>query len=312
MAAKEIIDSLAEAIAEAWSTLFMKKIGLEAGELQPSTGVSDQSGEVVVGTISFEGDINGESKIYLPKLEALTMVGMMMSMGSDDAMIDSTREGDLGDEQLDALNEAFNQLGATSATILRDKKGCSVSASAKPSEKAELDGSLPDATDEDQATVFTLELEGYDNGSMVQTFTASLIESFDAESDDDSIDALASLGLGSDDDAEGSDADSDSGTTNETSSEDGDPIADLLMSKGKLKIKGDVVLAERSMEVSQLLSLGIGSVIEFWKPCDDPAELNLGNSALANGEVVVSQDQHFCLRIMELAPKKRTYQKGVV
>jgi flagellar motor switch/type III secretory pathway protein FliN len=309
MASKEIIDSLAEAIAEAWSTLFMKKIGLEAGELQASTELSDLAGEYVTTSIVFEGDINGESKLFIPKLEALTMVGMMMSMGSDDAMIESTREGDLGDEQLDALNEAFNQLSATSATVLRDKKDCSVNASAKPSDKVDLEGALPDASEEDQATLYTLELEGYDNGSVAQTFSASLMESLDGESEeqDDAMDALASLGLDSDD-AESSALEE----SEETPSEDSDPSVDLLLSKGHLKIKADAILAERSMEVSQLLALGIGSVIEFWKPCDDPAELSLGNSPVASGEVVVSQDQHFCLRIVELAPEKRTYQKGIV
>lgn len=313
MAAKEIIDSLAEAIAEAWSTLFMKKIGLEPSEPQASSELSDVSGEYVTTSISFEGDINGESKIFVPKQEALTMVGMMMSMGSDDAMIDSTREGELGDEQLDALNEAFNQLSATSATILRDKKGCSVSASAKASEKVELKGTLPDASDEEQATLYTLELEGYDNGSLVQTFSADLWESLDGESEDESVDALASLGLDGDDDSTTDDAESSAPeNSHDESSDEGNPVADLLMSKGKLKIKADVVLAERTMEVSQLLSLGIGSVIEFWKPCDDPAELILANSAVANGEVVVSQDQHFCIRVIELAPPKKTYQKGIV
>ena len=92
--------------------------------------------------------------------------------------------------------------------------------------------------------------------------------------------------------------------------ESNDPIVDLLQTKGHLKVKADAVLAERTIEVNQLLTMSIGSVLEFWKPCDAPAELMLGDDPVAAGEVVVSSDQHFCVRVTELAPPKKTYQKG--
>lgn len=293
MPAKEIIDTIAEAVAEAWGTLFMKEVGLEADEPTSTTGLAGyEPGDYVSSTITFSGDINGETKIYIPEKEALTMVGMMMSMGADDSLIDSTREGDLGDEELDALNEAFNQFSATAATVLRDKKGCSVSASSNPTEKILIEMAIPDASDEDHAVKCTLKLEGYDNGILLQNFSADLYTSLDGEEGGDSTEEPVAE------------------EATPAAEAPADPMINLLQSKGQIKVKADVVLAERTIEVNQLLTMSIGSVLEFWKPCDDPAEMMIGDDSVAAGEVVVSSDQHFCMRVTTLAPPKKTYQKG--
>jgi len=289
MAAKEIIETIAEAVAEAWGTLFMKKIALQPEELEPTGELGIESGDYVLSSIEFSGDLSGTTKIYLPKTEALTMVGMMMSMGTDDALIDSTREGELEDEQLDAINEAFNQFSATAASVLRNKLDCNVSGSSKPTEKITLESGL---AEEGESCKYVVELEGYDQGAMFQTFSSELLEGLNAEIQTDLDDSFFES------------------TPPTESSTPKDQMIDLIRTRGNLKIKTDIVLAERSMEVNQFLSISIGSVIEFWKPCDDPVEMAIGDTTFANGEVVVSQDQHFCLRVIELAPQKRTYQKG--
>ena len=82
-------------------------IGLSAGDPSSSADISEEITYVAQShsVVTSQGRQN-----FIPEQEALTMVGMMMSMGADDSLIDSTREGSLGDEELDALNEAFNQL----------------------------------------------------------------------------------------------------------------------------------------------------------------------------------------------------------
>lgn len=321
MAAKEIIDTIAEALAEAWGTLFMKQIGLSAEGIEgPEQASEVEPGDYVVGAVTFSGDVNGETKYYIPKTEALTMVGMMMSMGADDSLIDSTRDGDLGADELDALNEAFNQLSATAATVIREKMDCNVTGSTKPTEKLSIESGLPDVNEDDLSVKLTLNLEGYEDGIIVQILSKELHSSLEggeeAASDEDDLLAM----LEDSDDAEPESQDSDSEAAAESPSTatsppaeeaPADPLIELLQAKGQLKVKADVVLAERSMEVNQLLGMSIGSVIEFWKPCDDPAEMNLGNSPVASGEVVVSSDQHFCIRVTEIAPPKKTYQKGL-
>jgi len=281
MAAKEIIDTIAEALAEAWGTLFMKQIGLSAEEVEgPEQASEVEPGDYVVGAVTFSGDVNGETKYYIPKTEALTMVGMMMSMGADDSLIDSTRDGDLGADELDALNEAFNQLSATAATVIREKMDCNVTGSTKPTEKLSIESGLPDVNEDDLSVKLTLNLEGYEDGIIVQILSKELHSSLEGseEASSDEDDLLAMLGDSDEAEPESQDPEAEAAPSDATPSPAQDPLIELLQAKGQLKVKADVVLAERSMEVNQLLGMSIGSVIEFWKPCDDPAEMNLGNN----------------------------------
>jgi len=286
---KDLLDAIASAVAEAWGTLFVKTVTLEAGEATPIAEVGGEwSGSFVQADLNFGGDLSGSSAILVSKEQALTMFGMMMSMGADDALIDSTREGECGDEELDGLKEAFNQFAATAATVLREKVGGDIQVELGGVALVELETLPDDLGDDAQGVSFSLSLEGYDEGSMVQILDAS---------------AQGSLGgsasTGGDAEEEPS-ADSDSG---------GAPGVELDKLYG-LSVNAELILAERAMDLDNFLNLGVGSVIEFWKPCDHPAELMVQDSVVAAGEVVLTSQQHFGLRVMEVAPPKRTYQKG--
>ncbi|MBF0197336.1 MAG: FliM/FliN family flagellar motor switch protein, partial [Planctomycetes bacterium] len=257
-------------------------------------------------------------------------------MGADDALVESTREGSVGDEEIDGLNECFNQLSATTATILRDQKSCTVQTKPSTPDLINIEGEVPGFGDGDQLSSSTLSLEGYDEESLIQVLDQSLftfLEGGEAVSTDDALaalggddsevvstdDALAAIGG---DDSEAVSPDDAlaalSGDDSEAPAES--PAAPAPASSGMqakvekirhLNVGADVILAERQMDFEQLLTLNVGSVVEFWKPCDEPADLSLGNSVCANGEIVISSDQHFGLRVLELAPEKRVYQKGI-
>lgn len=280
MSANQRITTIHEAVADAWSTLFMKKVSITSSDLSDGSSfdASSFTGNHIHATVSFSGDISGSTDYYFNEKQALTMVGMMMSMGADDAMIDSTREGSLGDEEIDALKEGFNQLGATAATILRDDLGCSVSSSVDAVQVIELNGETPNCA---FGASHQCELEGYENDSFLQTLDDVLYGALNKTEEAAPVDTAPQAVQG----------------------------IDLQQIKG-LKVAADVVLAERNMKLQEVLDLSKSSIIEFWKPCDHPAEMVINNTVLANGEVV-TMDQHFGIRIIEVAPKRLgTYQKN--
>ena len=291
MPLQDLSNSIAEAVAEAWTMLLSKSTALSPQALV-SLEDSDAApeGTHLCCDLKFSGDIEGQVRYFVPQTEALTMVGMMLSMGTDDALIDSTREGELGDEEIDALKEGFNQLSATAATILRDKLDCSVSAELEAIEVKELVGSLDGFGSGDQSNTLTLSLEGYDEGPFYQIFSSSFC---------DSVDNLAS-GASNEASASASSTPKASGGTVD------------LSAIGGLTISADLILAERVMDFKNLLNLAVGSVIEFWKPCDHPADLCIQNTPIANGEIVLCQNQHFGIRVLNLAPKRQVYQKGAL
>lgn len=294
MSTQDLTNTIAEAVAEAWSTLFMKTVGLTPGAMTTLEDNEDTPvGTYVSCDIAFSGDISGSARFVVGKIEALTMVGMMMSMGADDALIDSTREGELGAEELDALKEAFNQLTATAATILRDQLGCTVNTDMGEVESVELMGALEGFGDGDQAITMGLSLEGYDDGSLFQIVSADLHQALDS----------AESPAGEDAPAESAPA-----TAPEAAQAPGSQVD--LDAIGHLSVSADLILAERVMDVNNLLTLAVGSVIEFWKPCDHPADLCIQNTPIANGEVVLCQNQHFGLRVLNLAPPRQIYNKG--
>ena len=286
---QDLLDSIASAVAEAWGTLFVKTVELGASEaVSLAEAEGDWSGSYVQGELSFGGDLSGNSTILVSKEQALTMFGMMMSMGADDALIDSTREGECGDEELDGLKEAFNQFAATAATVLREKVGGEVQVDLGQVAVVELEGLPDDLGDDAEAVVYNLSLEGYEGGHVAQIFDAS---------------AQTSLS--------GSGASFDVAEGSSESASAGDSDVDLDKLQG-LKVNAELILAERAMDLDGFLNLGVGSVIEFWKPCDHPAELMVQDSVVAAGEVVLTSQQHFGLRVIEVAPQKRVYQKGAI
>jgi flagellar motor switch/type III secretory pathway protein FliN len=285
MSAQDLSKAISEAVAEAWSMLFSKNVGLSSDDISVANNANLPSeGSFVSCQLSFSGDISGSTEYLVAKTDALTMVGMMLSMGADDALIDSTREGELGAEELDALKEAFNQLSSTTATILRDQLSCTVNVELGELEAIELSDTPEGFGEGDQVSLHTLSLEGYDDGTLFQIFDGALIASYNNENEPVH----------------------ESAPTGEKASGSGVDIEALA----GLTVSADLILAERTMDFKNLLNLAVGSVIEFWKPCDNPADLCIKNTPIANGEVVLCQNQHFGIRVLNLAPERKVYQKG--
>ena len=278
--------TIASSVAEAWGTLFMKEVSLTSGMIDEVEGFIAAPGSYISCELDFEGDIAGHAKWFIPQTEALTMVGMMMAMGADDELVKSTREGTFGEDELDAIKEAFNQLCSTSATVIRDNKGADISGSIKEPEVTEVELGL---TGGDIVIPLTLELEGFEKTTIYQV-----------------IDSELKMGLNS-----------------SPKPPDPEPVIDLddpspsapqkqtdLNRLSGISLGADLILAERNMDLENLLTLCVGSVLEFWKPCDAPAELCIQDATVASGEVVLCANQHFGLRVINLAPKRQSYDKG--
>jgi flagellar motor switch protein FliN/FliY len=74
------------------------------------------------------------------------------------------------------------------------------------------------------------------------------------------------------------------------------PITSRLM---KLPVQVAVHLAERKIDLSQLLSMAPGSLLTFDKPCEDLLELYVNNQQYARGEAVKIGEK-FGLKINEM------------
>ncbi|HEX3356298.1 MAG TPA: FliM/FliN family flagellar motor switch protein [Tepidisphaeraceae bacterium] len=60
-----------------------------------------------------------------------------------------------------------------------------------------------------------------------------------------------------------------------------------------------VKLAERKLNMSEVLRLGNGAIIEFFKSSDEPLELLINNKSIALGETV-KVGENFGLRITHI------------
>ena len=81
-----------------------------------------------------------------------------------------------------------------------------------------------------------------------------------------------------------------------------DPAAELnrLM---RLHVPVIVKLAERKMPMSEVLRLGVGSIIEFEKRNDEPLHLMINNKTIAIGEAV-KVGENFGLRVRQIGSMK--------
>jgi flagellar motor switch protein FliN len=71
---------------------------------------------------------------------------------------------------------------------------------------------------------------------------------------------------------------------------------DMLMG---VSLTMSVELGRARMQVSDILNLGSGSVIELQKMASEPVDILVNGSPFAHGEVVVIED-HFAIKITEL------------
>ena len=72
----------------------------------------------------------------------------------------------------------------------------------------------------------------------------------------------------------------------------------------RLEVPVIVKLAERKLSLSEVLRLGTGAIIEFFKSSDEPLELLINNKVIGLGEAV-KVGENFGLRITQIGDVKQ-------
>ena len=75
----------------------------------------------------------------------------------------------------------------------------------------------------------------------------------------------------------------------------------------RLQVPVIVKLAERKLMLSEVLRLGTGAIIEFFKRSDEPLELLINNKPIGVGETV-KVGENFGLRISQIGDVKQLIQ----
>jgi flagellar motor switch protein FliN/FliY len=75
----------------------------------------------------------------------------------------------------------------------------------------------------------------------------------------------------------------------------------------RLEVPVIVKLAERKLMLSEVLRLGTGAIIEFFKRSDEPLELLINNKTIGVGETV-KVGENFGLRITQIGDLKQLIQ----
>jgi flagellar motor switch protein FliN/FliY len=81
---------------------------------------------------------------------------------------------------------------------------------------------------------------------------------------------------------------------------------DLLMD---VNLQITVELGRKDMNFGDILQLGRGSVVELNKMADEPVDIYVNRSKIAEGEVVVV-DEHFGVRVTKLLSSSRIKKTG--
>lgn len=72
----------------------------------------------------------------------------------------------------------------------------------------------------------------------------------------------------------------------------------------QLEVPVIVKLAERRLQMSEIMRLGVGAIVEFSKSSDEPLELMINNKTIAVGETV-KVGENFGLRITQIGDVKQ-------
>ena len=75
----------------------------------------------------------------------------------------------------------------------------------------------------------------------------------------------------------------------------------------RLEVPVIVKLAERRLMLSEVMRLGTGAIIEFFKSSDEPLELLINNKVIGVGETV-KVGENFGLRITQIGDLRRVIQ----
>ena len=72
----------------------------------------------------------------------------------------------------------------------------------------------------------------------------------------------------------------------------------------RLQVPVIVKLAERKLQLSEVMRLGVGAIIEFIKSSDEPLELLINNKVIAVGEAV-KVGENFGIRLKQIGDVKQ-------
>ena len=81
------------------------------------------------------------------------------------------------------------------------------------------------------------------------------------------------------------------------------PSRDELRRILKLEVPVIVKLADRKLNMNEVMRLGVGAIIEFFKASDEPLELLINNKVIGVGEAV-KVGENFGLRITQIGDVK--------
>ena len=81
------------------------------------------------------------------------------------------------------------------------------------------------------------------------------------------------------------------------------PSPDELQRILRLEVPVIVKLADRKLNMNEVMRLGVGAIIEFFKASDEPLELQINNKVIGAGEAV-KVGENFGLRITTIGDVK--------
>ena len=85
-----------------------------------------------------------------------------------------------------------------------------------------------------------------------------------------------------------------------------DALPDYSRSLLKIEVPVRVVLASKKMTVNDITDIGIGSIIQFDKSCEEPLNIEVGEQCVAEGEAV-KVGEKFGLRVTRIAMPEERY-----
>lgn len=71
----------------------------------------------------------------------------------------------------------------------------------------------------------------------------------------------------------------------------------------RIRVPVIVKLAQRKIDVQEVLRLGLGSIIEFHKPADEPMDLMINNKTIGQG-IAVKVGENFGLKLTSVGDPK--------
>ena len=312
-ALNEFAGLIAEESAVVMSTLLDKKIEISsasAGEADPAALGEAFTDEIVVVECPFASGFESVNYFLFNKQMVAKLSDLMM-MGDGSA--------EFNEDHIDAIQEGVNQMMGATATSLTAKIGKSVDfqpSSARMSTVDDAGIELEDMT----ASILELSIEGESEGQMGLLVAYSVIqeaaaalggaaagadagEAAEAAGDLDMDLAGLDAGMGGDDMDMGMESSGGGGMGGGFAmpqmSGIGDKERERLELLMDIKLEISIELGRTTMLVRDILELGPGSVVELDKMAGESVDLLINNKKLAEGEVVVV-DENFGVRITHL------------